>query len=55
MKVSQAVWDGLKRQIETHTDEDKNITDVTITYQVKPSAQRNYLKLTVTQGGVTLT
>jgi len=55
MEVSQAVWDGLKRQIETLTEEDKNITDVTITYQVKPSVQRNYLKLTVTQGGVTLT
>jgi hypothetical protein len=49
MKVSQAIWDGLKRQIETLT-EDENITDVIINYQVKPSVQRNYLKLTVKQG-----
>ena len=49
MKVSQAIWDGLKRQIETLT-EDENITDVIINYQVKPSVQKNYLKLTVKQG-----
>ena len=49
MKVSQAIWDGLKRQIETLT-EDENITDVIINYQIKPSVQRNYLKLTVKQG-----
>jgi hypothetical protein len=49
LKVSQAIWDGLKRQIETLT-EDENITDVIINYQVKPSTQRNYLKLTVKQG-----
>jgi hypothetical protein len=50
LKVSQAIWDGLKRQIETHTEADENITDVTITYQIKSSVQRNYLKLTVKQG-----
>ena len=50
MKVSQAIWDGLLRQIETLTQEDENITDVIINYQVKPSVQRNYLKLTVKQG-----
>jgi hypothetical protein len=49
MKVSQAIWDGLKKQIEYHTEQDKEITDVTITYQVKPSAERNFLKLTVKQ------
>lgn len=49
MKVSQAIWDGLKRQIETHTEADENITDVTITYQIKQSANKNYLKLTVKQ------
>jgi len=49
MIVSQAIWDGLKRQIEHHTEQDSNITDVTITYQVKPSAERNFLKLTVKQ------
>ena len=49
MKVNQAVWDGLKKQIEHHTEQDNNITDVTITYQVKASAERNFLKLTVKQ------
>ena len=49
LKVNQAVWDGLKRQIEHHTEQDINITDVTITYQVKASAERNFLKLTVKQ------
>jgi|TARA_B110000495_G_C22770998_1_gene451217 hypothetical protein len=49
LKVNQAVWDGLKRQIEHHTEQDSNITDVTITYQVKASAERNFLKLTVKQ------
>ena len=49
MKVSQAIWDGLKKQIEYHTEQDDNITDVTITYQVKASAERNFLKLTVKQ------
>ena len=49
MKVNQAVWDGLKRQIEMHTDKDINITDITITYQVRKSEQKNYLKLTVKQ------
>lgn len=49
LKVNQAVWDGLKKQIEHHTEQDNNITDVTITYQVKASAERNFLKLTVKQ------
>ena len=49
MRVNQAVWDGLKKQIEYHTEQDNNITDVTITYQVKASAKRNFLKLTVKQ------
>ena len=49
MKVNKAVWDGLKKQIEHHTEQDNNITDVTITYQVKASAERNFLKLTVKQ------
>ena len=30
MKVNQAIWDGLKKQIEYHTEQDTNITDVTI-------------------------
>ena len=49
MKVNQAVWDGLRKQIELHTEQDSNITDVSITYQVKASSERNFLKLTVKQ------
>ena len=49
MKVSKAVWDGLKEQIEHFTNQDKEITDITITYQVRPAENKNYLKLTVKQ------
>ncbi len=49
MKVSKAVWNGLKEQIEHFTEMDNEITDITITYQVKPSKNKNYLKLTVKQ------
>jgi len=49
MKVSNAVWKGLKEQIEHFTEQDKEITDITITYQVRPAQNKNYLKLTVKQ------
>ena len=49
MKVSEAVWNGLKEQIEHFTNQDQEITDITITYQVRPSVNKNYLKLTVKQ------
>jgi len=49
MKVSEAVWNGLKKQIEQFTEQDQEITDITITYQVRPSVNKNYLKLTVKQ------
>ena len=49
MKVSNAVWNGLKEQIEQFTEQDKEITDITITYQVRPAQNKNYLKLTVKQ------
>ena len=49
MKVSEAVWNGLKEQIEQFTEQDKEITDITITYQVRPAVNKNYLKLTVKQ------
>ena len=44
-----AVWKGLKEQIEHFTEQDKEITDITITYQVRPAQNKNYLKLTVKQ------
>lgn len=49
MKVNDAVWNGLKKQIEDFTEQDKEITDITISYQVKRSKNKNYLKLTVKQ------
>lgn len=49
MKVSKAVWNGLKEQIEQFTEQDQEITDITITYQVRPAKNKNYLKLTVKQ------
>lgn len=49
MKVSDAVWSDLKKQIEHYTEHDNEITDITIYYQVKRSKDKNYLKLTVKQ------
>ncbi len=49
MKVNDAVWKGLKKQIEYYTEHDNEITDITINYQVKRSKDKNYLKLTVKQ------
>lgn len=49
MKVSEAVWNGLKEQIEHFTNQDQEITDITITYQVRQAVNKNYLKLTVKQ------
>jgi hypothetical protein len=49
MKVNDAVWKGLKKQIEHYTEHDNEITDITINYQVKTSKEKNYLKLTVKQ------
>ena len=46
MKVNQAMWDKLKKSIEEHTDQDKNITDVTIKCRIKEVAkERNYLQI----------
>ena len=37
----------VKKQIEFHTEQDSEITDVHINYQVKPG-KKNYLKLNIT-------
>ena len=47
MIVNEAAWEKLKKQIEFHTEQDSEITDVLINYQVKPG-KRNYLKLNIT-------
>ena len=48
MIVNEAAWEKLKKQIEFHTEQDHNITDVQINYQVKESKNKNYLKLNIT-------
>ena len=47
MIVNKAAWEELKKQIEYHTQQDSEITDVLINYQVKPG-KKNYLKLNIT-------
>ena len=47
MEVNKAAWEKLKKQIEYHTEQDSEITDVHINYQVKPG-KKNYLKLNIT-------
>jgi len=46
-KINQAAWDKLKLQIEYHMNQDPNLTDVKINYQLKiPTyGTRNYLNL----------
>ena len=47
MEINKAAWEKLKKQIEFHTEQDSEITDVHINYQVKPG-KKNYLKLNIT-------
>jgi len=47
MIVNEAAWEKLKKQIEFYTQNDSEITDVLINYQVKPG-KKNYLKLNIT-------
>ena len=47
MEVNNAAWEELKKQIEYHTQQDSEITDVHINYQVKPG-KKNFLKLNIT-------
>ena len=49
MKVNQSLWEALKNTIEMHTEQDPNITDVLINYQVKENTGvKNIIKLNVT-------
>ena len=47
MIVNKAAWEKLRKQIEYHTEQDSEITDVLINYQVK-EGKKNYLKLNIT-------
>ena len=49
MKVNQSLWEALKNTIEMHTEQDNNITNVLINYQVKENTGvKNIIKLNVT-------
>ena len=48
MIVNEAAWEKLRKQIEYHTKQDSDITDVHINYQVKERKNKNYLKLNIT-------
>ena len=45
MKVNEAAWEKLKKQIEFYTEADTSISDISINYQVKPAKNKNYLRL----------
>ena len=46
-KINQAAWDKLKLQIEYHMEQDPNLTDVKINYQLKVPTfgTRNFINL----------
>ena len=48
MEINKAAWEKLKKQIEYHIQQDSEITDVHINYQVKETKNKNYLKLNIT-------
>lgn len=48
MRVNEAAWEKLKKQIEYHTDADTSISDISINYQVKETKNKNYLRLNIT-------
>ena len=50
MKVNQALWGEVKGTIESRTDKDKNITDITIKFRIKENSDlRNYLQINLSQ------
>jgi len=49
-KINNDAWEKLKKQIEYHLEQDPNLTDIAINYQVRipKIGTRNYLQLGVT-------
>jgi hypothetical protein len=47
--INKEAWEKLRKQIEYHLEEDSNLTDIRINYQVKVPERgtRNYLGLNV--------
>ena len=48
MRVNEAAWEKLKKQIEHYTEADTSISDISINYQVKKAKNRNYLRFNIT-------
>lgn len=48
-KINNDAWAKLKKQIEYHLEQDNNLTDVSINYQIKVPkyGTKNYLRLGV--------
>ena len=48
-KINNDAWDKLKKQINYHLEQDPNLTDIAINYQVRVPERgtRNYLQLGV--------
>ena len=49
MRLSKEAWEKLRLQIEYHIEQDHNLTDITINYQLRipERGTRNYLQLSV--------
>ena len=49
-RINNEAWEKLKKQIEYHLEQDTNLTDIAINYQVRipKIGTRNYLQLGVT-------
>jgi len=48
MKINNAVWENLKKDIEKLLSKDSNITDVIISYQVKKTERgRHYANIKI--------
>jgi len=50
MKVNEALWGEVKKSIESHTEQDQSITDITINFRIKEKSDlRNYLQINLSQ------
>jgi len=49
VKLNNEAWEHLKQQIDDHLEQDHNLTDITINYQLRipEMGTRNYLRLSV--------
>jgi hypothetical protein len=49
-RINNEAWEKIKKQIEYYLEQDPNLTDIAINYQVRipKTGTRNYLKLGVT-------